>query len=162
MASEFVIRIEDGTGMSSAAPVASDTPSSPVSEQPRNKVPPSASSYVASKMLQPAARSIASHITASVAIETGSQELQQKTDLAMMGVSTVMSGWSNISGAMALFGGPAGAIAGIAVTAMGVAVQYGIKQAQVKQQQRVENEQLELYRSRFGLGFDNSRQGGTS
>ncbi|MBQ8357872.1 MAG: hypothetical protein IJX39_08725 [Clostridia bacterium] len=158
---EYVIRIEDGTSQSSAAPVASKNPGAEQKGQPKQTKPANAMDYIASKMVSPMVKQVTTFATASVGIETGSQELQQKTDLAMNAIQTVLSGWSTIQGATALIGGPVGVAVGVATAAMGIAVQYGIKQAQIKQQMRLEEEQLALYRSRFGIGFNQSRTGGT-
>lgn len=158
---EYVIRIEDGTSNSNAAPVASQSlPKEQVGpiKQPQKA---RAADYIASRAIMPMVKSVTTHVTSSVEISTGSRELQQKTDLAMSMVSTGMGAVSNVTGAVTAFG-PAGIAIGLATTAISLLTEYGIKYSQTQQQISLEGEQLALYRSRFGLGFNQSRTGGTS
>lgn len=159
MAQEYVIRIKDETSQSSAAPVATQTDGGDQQGQPKQKVNPNVASYIASKSISPMVKAITSHVTASVGIETGSRELQQKTDFAMQLVGTGMNTWSNVAAAASIFG-PAGIAVGLFTTAVGLLTQIGIKQSQLNQQRMLEDEQLALYRSRFGLAFNGSRTGG--
>ena len=162
MANEYVIRIEDGTAQSSAAPVASQNGGSQeTAGQPKQQQKANAAAYIASHAIVPMVKSVTSYMSSSVEISTGSRELQQKTDMVMSLVNTGMSTISTVAGAAAVFG-PAGIGIGLAVSAINLATQYGIKQAQLQQQMRLEEEQLSLYRSRFGVSFNQSRTGGAT
>ena len=73
------------------------------------------------------------------------------------GINTV----STVMGAAAAFG-PAGVAVGLAVSALNLMTQFITKYDQTQKQIRLEGEQLALYRSRFGAGFNQSRNGGTA
>ena len=158
---EYVIRIENNAETEIESPVASSAPNENKATKNQKEMSTSgkAATFIASKAVSPAVKSVTTHITSSVGISTGSQELQQKTDLAVSLFHTASGALSSAFSAAALFG-PAGFAVGIATSLAGVAVQYGIKQSQVAHQMRVEEEQLALYRSRFGAGFNGSRTGG--
>lgn len=160
MAQEYVIRIKDETSQTSAAPVASKDEGAQQQGQPKQKVDRNVASYIASKAIKPMVKSVTSHITSTVGIETGSRELQQKTDFAMQMVDTGMNTWSNVAASVSIFGGPTGIAIGFMTTVLGMITQIGIKQAQLNQQRKLEDEQLALYRSRFGPTFNGSRTGG--
>ena len=160
MAKEYVIRIENATSESSAAPVAVSREQEQIG-QPKSAKKPLAATYIASRALLPAVKSVAAYATSSVEISTGSRELQQKTERLLSIVGTMSGTASTVIGTTALFGS-AGIGVGLAISAVNLATQYGIKQAQIQQQMRLEEEQLNLYRSRFGFGFNQSRTGGAT
>lgn len=157
---EYVIRIEDKTSQTSAAPVASQSVQNEQPGQQKQSKQASAGDYIVSRAIVPMAKSVSSFAVASVGISTGSQELQQRTDFAVSMANTVLGAASTVIGAMSVIGGPVGTAVGVGVAAISVATQYGIKYAQMQQQMRLEEEQLSLYRSRMGAGFNQSRNGG--
>ncbi len=161
MPNEYVIRIEDGTAQSSAAPVASQTQAKEPAGQPKQQKIANAAAYIAGHALVPMAKSVTAYVTSSVEISTGSRELQQKTDMVMSIANTALSTATSVASAAAVFG-PAGIAIGLGVSAINLATQYGVKQAQIQQQMRLEEEQLALYRSRFGVSFNQSRTGGAT
>ena len=164
MAIEYVIRIEDATSQRNTTPVAGGTAheQSPVASNKSNSARQKAfvGDYIASKSLIPMAKSVTTHVAASVSIGTGSQELQQKTNAAMQAINTGISAASNITSSIALFGGMTGTMVGLVTTALGLVTQIGIKQAQINQQARLEGERLALYRSRLGAMCNGNRSGG--
>lgn len=161
MATEYVIRIEDGTAQSSAAPVASQDVAKQTPGQPLQNQKTTAAAYIAGHAIMPMVKSVTAYAASSVEISTGSRELQQKTDMVMSLVSTGMSTFTTVTSSAAVFG-VAGIFVGLAISAINLATQYGIKQAQMQQQMRLEEEQLSLYRSRFGVSFNQSRTGGAT
>lgn len=167
MAIEYVIRIEDGTRQHGSSPVAgaSEAAAAPVaSDQGDSKRQKAAiGAYISSKALTPAAKSVASYVSSNIGIEFGSSELQQKTDFAIQAASFATKGYNNVKTSMATFSSTSVGIAvGLITTAIGTAVQIGIKQAQINQQAKLEGEQLALYRSRLGAAYNGGRSGGTA
>lgn len=161
MAEEYVIRIEDETTQTAQTPVASQGMDQDVQGQLKQHKQASAGDYIASRAIMPMVKSIASYQVSTVAISTGSQELQQRTDLAMSVVQTGISTVSSVMGAASVFG-PAGVAIGLAVSALNLMTQFITKYDQTQKQIGLENEQLALYRSRFGASFNQSRNGGTA
>ena len=162
MATEYVIRIEDATSQGSSSPVsgASEARQTPVTREVETAKPKiGADSYISSKIISPAARSVTTHITSTVGIETGSQELQQKTNLAMQTINTISSAYSNVAASTVLFGSFG---VGLVATALGVVAKVATKQAQIDQEARIEGEQLALYRSRLGAAYNGNRSGGAT
>ena len=106
------------------------------------------------------AKNITTYVTTTVGIETGSQELQQKTDLVLSVASDAANTANTILAGSAAIGGVFGVAAGATVAAVNLAIKYSTKYAQMQQQMRLEEEQLALYRSRMGAGFNQSRNGG--
>ena len=158
---EYVIRIEDDTTQTASSPVASQGMEQDVQGQLKQHRQASAGDYIASRALMPMVKSIVANEVSTVAISTGSQELQQRTDLAMSVVQTGINTVSTVMGAAAAFG-PAGVAVGLAVSALNLMTQFITKYDQTQKQIRLEGEQLALYRSRFGAGFNQSRNGGTA
>lgn len=163
MAIEYVIRIEDGTRQHGSSPVAGagEAAQSPVASEKgeRLKRKANVADYITAKAIAPMVKSIATHATTTVDIEYGSREMQQRTNAIVAGMSALNSTVNNVSSAVAIFGG-AGAIVGLTVTAINLATQIGIKQAQINQQAKLEGEQLALYRSRLGAAYNGGRSGG--
>lgn len=163
MAIEYVIRIEDGTRQHGSSTVAgaSEAAAAPVASEKQDtaKKIGSVGEFITSKAIAPMVKSITTHKAATVSIESGSQELQERTNAIMASASALTSAVSNMSSAMAVLG-PSGAIIGLIVTAINFATQIGIKQAQINQQAKLEGEQLTLYRSRLGAAYNGGRSGG--
>lgn len=161
--SEFIIRIEDETSRRSDSPVTENTAKrngDNSSEQKRifeKKM--AAGDYITSRIIMPMANSVFSQQIGTVGLRSGSQELQQKTDAIVRGGSMLLNGISSGFSAAAIMGPVGWAVAAIATATTALA---GIisKQANLTQQNRLEQEQINLYRSRLGAAYNGNRTGG--
>lgn len=162
---EFIIRIEDGTGQRSDSPVTggADTQNDSASQEKKEKFKTKSAigDYITSRAIIPAVKSALTHCANTTELRTGSQELQQRTDAARNAISTIGNIGSNIAGAGAIFGswGPA-LVVGLVASAISIGVDIALKQHQINQQARLENEQISLYRSRLGAAYSGNRTGG--
>jgi len=96
-----------------------------------------------------------------VNLQTGSSDLQSKINLAMTGVNMSLDLVQNIAGGMVagqLLGSAlAGAGVGALITVANVAINIASNSATINTNTRIENQALDISRTRAGLQFNSSR-----
>lgn len=114
------------------------------------------SAIVASDKIKPYVQQVATFGISQIEMTTGSSELQRK----MQAVSAIGSSASGIVTA-GIVGGIGSAATMAAVQLLQTVIQTAINQATINNQKIIENENLQLARSRAGMVSNKSRGGGT-
>lgn len=120
--------------------------------------------YISAQTVEPFIANVKNQISQNIELVTGNSELQQRVnfgfEVAQFGVSTYKNAQAGaLIGSQLGIGGGAGAIIGLALTAISTAINIAFKQQQIDIQARLENYQLDQTRSRFGTAYNRSRSG---
>lgn len=120
--------------------------------------------YISSQTIDVFLNNTKSIISQNIGLVTGKTELQQRVnfglEVAQQGVNAYKNAQAGaiMFSAMGLSGG-AGAVLGVALSAIGTIINYGFRQSQLNLQESLENKQISQIRSRAGAGFNRSREG---
>lgn len=120
--------------------------------------------YIASQTIQPFIQDVKTAITQDVGLITGNTELQDRINFGFEAVQYGVNTYKNVQagaiiGSQVGIGGGAGAVIGLALTAINTMMNIAFKQVQIDINRRLENYQLEQTRSRAGVAFNRSRRG---
>lgn len=112
---------------------------------------------VAIKQVMPYVNSAVNFSVSQIQMQTGSAELQQRAQIVSGMASTAIS-----IGLGAAVGGVPGAAVSAALAALQGAISYVQNSMIIAQQKRLEDENLQLKRSRIGMTVNRSRTGGVT
>jgi hypothetical protein len=112
---------------------------------------------VAIQQIMPYVNSAVNFSVSQIQMQTGSAELQQRAQLVTGMTSTAIS-----IGLGAAVGGVPGAAVSAALAALQGAISYVQNSMIIAQQKRLEDENLQLKRSRIGMTVNRSRTGGVT
>lgn len=120
--------------------------------------------YVSSQTIQPFIQEVKSAISQDIQLITGNTELQQRVNFGFQAVQFGVNTYKNaqagaLIGSQIGIGGGAGAVLGLALTALNTAMQIGFNQIQINLRQQQENYQLQQTRTRQGIAYNRSRRG---
>lgn len=112
---------------------------------------------VAIQQIMPYVNSAVNFRVSQIQMQTGSAELQQRAQIVSGMASTAIS-----IGLGAAVGGVPGAAVSAALSALQGAISYVQNSMIIAQQKRLEDENLQLKRSRIGMTVNRSRTGGVT
>ena len=118
--------------------------------------------YISFKAIQPYVSTALQREVSKVSLVTGSEELQQRQEFQFNTLNSAISlGYSMYSGATVAaasgVAGPIGASIALALAALQKTLEIAHNHSMINLQRMVENEQLELVRTRAGIGLNSSR-----
>lgn len=120
--------------------------------------------YVASQTVSVFLGNVKSAISSNIGLKTGKTELQERInfgmEIAQQGVNTFKNAMAGkILATSAGFSGGAGAVLGVALSAISYGINTAFKQQQLNIQENIENRQINQTLSRYGAGYNKSRSG---
>lgn len=135
--------------------------SSDNSSQETNKAEKTLRRLVKYQIAQPFIQSTKQMILNDVNTYYGSSELSQRIQIGLDTAHNIYGGaimGISLAGTLGLSAGVGGAI-GVALTAVHKVLDIAVKQNEINNKQRLENEQLNILRGRAGIQFNRSRSG---
>lgn len=154
---QLYIQIGDGDGSGVIAGESADTSKDSALKK-------GAGTLTAYQVVQPFLNATKQVIANNVQTQYANTELSNRINIGMNIASSAIRVATNVVGGMSLatalgFSSPVGAIVGVATSLVEKVLDIAVRQNEINNQARIENEQLTVLRGRAGVQFNRSRIG---